>query len=247
MLTHLLALAVMSQGAKADAPTPAQLVSRMLARYSGATSLVGKIDYTQTAGKVAVHGETILQYVRPDKLYILQTMEAPDKASYRVVSDGTKFNYSLPQDLPGLIPPDGKPGELVEPVDQSGKRLDLAGIYTIGSSGLVDKSVPLDIALGRLQGLKAFRAELASVKDEGVQSVDGVDAHIISGDWRQYDTAPVSGTYRLAITDGGDLLFYSIKELFADAELKMAPQEIVTAWRVSLKVDAPTDPSLFKR
>lgn len=247
MLTTLVALTLLSQGTSGASVTPAQLVSRMLARYASATSLSGTISYTQSAGSVAIHGQTQVQYVKPDKLFIKQTMEGPQKGVYRVVSDGEKFSYSLPQDLPDLIPPGGENQLLVEPVLQKGKKLDLVDIYTIGSSGLVDKPAAMDIAIGRVEGLRSFRSQLATVRDEGVERMDGVDVHIIAGDWRQYESAPVSGTYRLGVTDAGDLVFYSIKEVVADPQVKMTPQEIVTTWKASLKVNGPTDPKLFQR
>lgn len=247
MLTALIAAAVVVQGSQAQAapgPKPAELISKMLARYAEAKSLTGKIEYSQTAGQTSVKGQTELQYLRPDKLYVQQVFNSwRGKETYRIVSDGKRFVYNLPERL-------REPGhydELTERVQQQGRNLEVRDMYGIGASGLFDKSVPLDIAIGRIDDLKIFRAQLATVNYLGQEKIDGQEAFLIGGEWKQYAEAAVSGSYKMAITDGGDLLAYSIKETVAQADAKLPPTDVVTSWKVMLTVNGNPDERLFKR
>ena len=266
MITIIAAAALLtSQDA---ASQPSALVSQMLAKYNSEKTLSGKLTYSQSAadsnGKsYTSHGSTTVQLEKPAKLYIVQTSDDPELSPGRIVSDGTRFVYNIPQDtrnIAGTLSAGGQNSQLVESVTQynydtlQNDTLDMGQIYFVGRGGLpLHPAPPLDIAINRHDDLKAFVEELATVVDQGSATINGQQAHLIGGDFRQYEGAPVSGTYQLAITDGGDLLRYVLKEKVSDSGISSTGAivrtpviDVTTTWDVDLKVDGQVDENLFK-
>jgi len=253
MVTALVAIAVMGQGAAKQ--SPASYVSKMLARYYGLSSLTGTMHCSQTALGMSLDSETIIQYQMPNLLYIKQSMGGPEPAMSRIVSNGNRFLYSIPQDTKATLfamGPDSLGSELVENVvqnqDGAQKTMSVGDIYVVGEGGLpLHPAPPLNIAINRKPDLKAFADQLATVEDQGTVQIDGHQAHLIGGDWRQYAVAPVSGTYQLAINEDGDLLRYITKETVFDPRAPgMKPTEVTTTWTVNLTVNGAVNPNLFK-
>jgi len=268
MFTAVIAVAALLQGqgqSRAGA-----LVSKMLSHYYSANTISGNMTYQQSAvdpiqnQKFAIHGSTKVQIERPNKLFIVQTSDLPGAGNGRIVSNGQRFLYNVPQDTRELTRTLGSDsqlsGQLIEDVvqfdynSQTKNILDVAQIYTVGSAGLpLHPAAPLDIAISRHDALKAFSDQLASVSDQGTSTINGKSAHIVTGDWRQYVDAPVSGTYQLAITDDGDLLQYILNEQVepagADSRggvVRMAQSiSVTTTWNVDLAVNGPVDEKLF--
>jgi hypothetical protein len=256
MITAVLAIAVLLP--RAQARTKAgDLVSKMLAHYYGAQSLAGKISLTQSASdsqeRGVAHGEVDVQFQRPSRLFVKQSIDSKEtRGIARIVSNGSKFLYSLPKDE-SLISADSGASpnrELVENVvqwnDKEGKdqALQIGEIYVIGRSGLYLKPEPLDLAIGQRSDLKSFVAQLATVEDRGDKTINGKTAHLIGGDWRQYDSAPVSGTYEIAISDDGDLIRYTRKESLAGPSNTVV--DIITQWDVDIQVGGQVDPKVFQ-
>src|SRR5437868_1971914 len=140
----ILALAALAHGNQAARPKPSALVSLMLAHYNGANTMVGRLEYTQAAMDKAIHGQTDIQYERPNKLYIKQNVDQPQMTA-RLVCDGNRFLYTVPQDtrqtLYALGGSNLSTNELVENAaqwnddKQATLQLDLGQIYAIGGSG----------------------------------------------------------------------------------------------------------------
>jgi len=256
MVTAMIALAAFSQGTQ-DRPKPGALVSKMLAHYHDLSSLTGSIHFTQTAAGKSLSGETQVQFQKPNLLYIKQSMSGADASSARVISNGDRFVYSLPQDTRASVQIMGDSrqaaSELVEDVSQwndeagAAQVLNLGQIYGVGGGGLpLHPTPPLDIAINRQNDLKSFVGQLATVEDQGDEKINGRNAHLIGGDWRQYDGTPVSGTYQIAITDEGDLLRYIQKETFVDPRVRgMTPTLITSTWMVDLTPNGQVNQKLF--
>ena len=268
MITAVIAVAALLQGqgqSKAGA-----LVTKMLARYYSANTVSGSMTYEQSAvdpsqnQKFTIHGSTKVQIERPNKIFVVQNSDLPGAGNGRIISNGQRFLYNVPQDTRELTRTLGNDSQLnsqlIEDVvqfdynSQTKNILDVAQIYTVGSAGLpLHPAAPLDIAISRHDALKAFSDQLASVSDQGNTTINGKSAHIVTGDWRQYVDAPVSGTYQLAITDDGDLLQYVLNEKVdpagADANggvVRMTqPINVTTIWNVDLTVNGQVDEKLF--
>lgn len=239
MLTTV-ALVALSQGSQAAAP--GELISKMLAKYHEATTITGKIVFTQSAGGKTVRGDTVLQISRPDKLYISQSLPSPQPMRSLVVSDGKRFAYDLPRQL--LRKEDNE--RLVEPASQNGKVFDVGKVYAAASQSLLDRSTPLDVAVSRVEDLTYLRNQWATVEPQGTEQIGGKTAHLVGGEWREYGAAPASGKYQMAISADGDLLRFTKKEIVAIPELpNIPPQEITSTWGVQLQVNGKLDPALF--
>jgi hypothetical protein len=249
MLTAFVALVSLSP-LQQNPVKPSALVGKMLARYSNAPSLKGEILYVQSAAGKSLNGRTVVQYERPSKLYISQTIEPSDQPE-RIVSNGVKFLYSLPTNLAtGNMAADPHQA-LVENVSQLDPRQDkvrnltIGEIYGIGGGGLSPRPVPLDIAIGRNEDLLLFRSQIASLQDLGPDTVDGKAVRLIGGDWRAYSAAPVSGKYQIALTESGDLIRYVQRELIGDPRPGMPPIEVISTWIARFEVGGTPDPRLF--
>lgn len=233
MIAIALGLVMMGQ-----AETPAALVSKMLARYSSAQTLVGTIVFVQSAAGASVTTTTHVQYEKPSKLYVRQVRASSDPAESSITCDGARFSYDVPKDVAAT------PGQrLIETVEQGGVRLDVKEIYAASGRSLIDRSAPLDIAISRLEDLKFLRNQWATVESLGKTEQDGEVRQMVGGQWREYGTAAVSGRYTMWIGPQGDLRQYEVRERLAVRD--QAATEVVSSWQVKLTVNGKPDPALF--
>jgi hypothetical protein len=243
-------IAVVALIPSGQGPTAKQLVEKMLGRYFGANTLVGQIKLTVATNAGSASLSTNLQFEKPAKLYLYQqklvSNPDPDQPSrWLVTSDGSMFSYNVPNDkyysAPGL--------RLVEPVVNQRAHVtsDYRAIYAAASKSLGDRSMPLDIAISRLDDLKYRRNQWATMSVTGQKDVGGIRAYLVSGDYRDYLGAKVTGKYQMAITEEGDLLQYAEDTHIAVGEgANTQTVEVINTWDVSLKVNAAVDPALFK-
>jgi hypothetical protein len=247
MVAVCLAAAMLCQG-----ETAPELVGKMLRYYDAAQTLTGTIRFVQSVGEVSVGIDTSLQYEKPSKLYIRQDRRSSEPRTFLVTSDGKFFSYDLPEGRLAV------PGErLYEPVEQNGRFLGYRDIYAIVSRSLGDRSAALDIAIARLDDLKFIRGQWATVEYAAEQPGNGVK--VVTGDWRAYASAPVSGRYTMWIGENGELKRFAQREVIQPeatvlderfrerpAQLNVGPQQVNSVWEVDLKVNGEPDQKLFK-
>jgi|GEM_PF-851230 len=236
----------------------AELVSKMLAYYAEAKSMTGTITLTATAnGQGNAQLVTTLQYELPSKLYISQVNGGPHLMRWLVTSDGKSFSYDRPDNLP-LAPRQ----RLVEPVYQAiPTELNKDGTYVhrnytvkeiyavVARDSLGDRSVPLDIAIGRRDNLAHDDLTWMTVESGGKTTLNGVQANIVNGKWREFgneatDLNHAPGNYQMVITDEGRLLQYTISYLVGD--LKGVQAMLRETWDVDLTVNGKPDERLFQ-
>jgi hypothetical protein len=243
MIVEAIALVALAQGGQGGATqvNPGMIISQMIKKYNEATTLVGTILLKVEIAGQSTAVRTELQYEKPAKLYIKQSSGGRTSRTWYVTSDGKEFSYPTPY-RPLL---NDKQQQGSEPVSRpDGSRQDIRTIYSAAVEGLGDKSLPLDVAIGRQSDLVLLRDQLASAEYQGVRLVAGVEAHIISGKWRSNATAHTTGIYTMAISKTDDLLYYAISEyMMLD---KGAQHELMTEWTVDFKVNVPVDQRLFK-
>lgn len=256
-------------GHGASQQTASQLVSKMLQYYYEAQSLTGTITYTASDGQGQVQVVTTLQFERPSKLYMKQVKVGGQAHQWLVTSDGKQFSYDSPYGLMGSEPgkigtPGGRSRRLVESVkqpvpdqivvDSSGKRhlkmadLDVRQIYAITAATIGDRSVPLDIAIGRLEDLQHDKLEWMTLALNGKLTFNGAEGNLIEGQWRQYgdqvsDPAGAPGDFKMLITDDGRLLSYLVHRKVGHN--KTDERDLTETWVVDLTPNGKTDESLF--
>ncbi len=245
MIAALLVPCVIAQGAadaQVQAPSPAQIVSKMIGRYNAAQTLSGKIQLTSMIKGQGGSLVTKVQFELPSKLYIRQEKLYGDGRIWLVTSDGKRFSYEPP---PGLPPGKTQVNRLIEPINlKDGKSLTVRDVYAASVASIGDRSPVLDIAIGRKEDLEYLRFQWATLRYEGVTRYGDEEVHAISGDWREYGTAPVTGQFRMLINEAGDLRQYVISE---KVNLETAgTQRLDSVWDVQLQVNGAVDPALFK-
>lgn len=247
------------------APAPAirqnsasQLVSKMLQYYSDAPSLTGNITLTASDGAGRVRVDTTIQYQKPSLIYIRQVKSGSNPMQWMIVSDGKYFSYNSPENLPGSNQRlTEKVSQLVPDqysVDKDGKRVpkyanyDIRQIYAVGAVSLGDRSVPLDVAIGRREDLEHDNLTWVTVNPNGKKTVNGEQGTSIVGKWRPYGNAAsdpnsITATYEMVIADDGRLLQYST---FQPMEGGGSSAVLTLTWDVDLKVGGKVDTALFK-
>ncbi len=238
MLTLLIAATMLQAEPQKDVPapeSPAALVSRMIGRYSKANSLVGTIRFTQQLASASIGIDTELQVEKPSKLYIRQVRRSSDPRQWLVTSNGNMFSYNAPFER-------SRPGErLVEPVSQGGAKQDVRQIYSAVTASIGDRSMPLDVLIGRVEDLKYRRFQWATMAYlEG----PGNKIRVVGGSWREYGDAVPTGTYEMWISEAGDLVKVIQKETISP-DPRSGPQTIISTWDVAVKVNAPLNQALF--
>lgn len=231
-MTSLLALsALLSASQEVSA---SKLISEMFSKYSSAQTMTGSIRLQQSVGQQGGVLLTDLQFERPGKLYINQTAQSPKSKSWLVTADGKRFSY---QD-----PIEGSSKRLIETMKPEGKSLTIADVYTASSKSIGDRSVPLDIAIGRNEDLRFVSGQWASLQYAGSFETEGVQLHRIVGDWRAYGNAAVSGKFTLLMTQAHELKRYIVEETW---QINGQSMPVMSVWNVDLKLNGAVDPSKF--
>lgn len=259
MTTAIAALAILSApGVQAptqtgsQAPSAAALISEMMAKYAAAPTLTGSIQSVIQSGSSAVKVSSVIQYDRDKRqLYIRQIKETGKKESAIIVSDGTRFLYTNPLEVefkakdPYLIESTKRKEASLTPVGVKVTEvpMSLGEIYIAGSLGLVDRNVPIDLAIARREDLQFFQAQLINYKNQGIQTFNGQEAYRISGQWKQYgDSQTAWGDYDLFITPNRELAGYRTFEQFS---LPTGLVKVTSTWLCSFKIGGTPDPKLF--
>ena len=264
LATIAVSMVLFGQGQQVPVNISKQLIGKMLQYYADAKTMTGTITLTATDGGGQAQLETQFQFEKPSKLYIRQAKGGANPVQWRVTSDGAMFSYDSPDVLPGGEQGGAQRPRLLESIDQvvadqyvkgpNGKPVpkhenyDVKKIYAVAAASIGDRSVPLDIAIGRSEDLHHDVLTWMTVESNGKVSVNGVEGSSIVGKWREYgdqetDPRNARGEYELVITDEGKLLRYTIVQNIGQANKFAQLREI---WNVDLIVNGKPDSSLFK-
>ncbi len=223
-----------------SAPRPSELISKALARYAAAKTIVGTIKLTQAAAGRSGTITTTLQLQRPDKLFLRQVQDKVPPRVWLVTCDGTGFTYDLPIETEGQ-----KPGRLYEPLVRETGKLSVQDVYRAAVASIGDRSAPLEIAIGHKEDLKFITGQWASLAYAGQVDLKGASCHKIRGQWREYPGGPIVGRFELFLDDQSLIRRYAVEQAIQVQPNQPAIQ-VVSVWDVDLKLDAEVDPSLFR-
>lgn len=242
-ITGLIAFSLliqMGQSPEAKLPQAAPLVSKMLAKFSAAQEMVGAIVMTQSYEGHKYIVDTSVQFLKPYKLFIKQVSNRTPPEVWVASSTGTQISYDVQPHLKELV----KTKRFLESQTEEHEVLKVGEVYHVVSRSIGDRSVPLDIAIGHIDDLKYIRNQWKTMSVKGTAVFNGQDVYEIVGDWRPHLTAGVRGKYAMLIDKNNELKQYSITEMFALG--KSEPKPITTVWDVDLKIDAKSDPALYR-
>jgi len=242
MLSVFVAAAILAQQPVADI-TSKEVVSKMLAKYYNAKTVVGTIQMRQSVLGHTLIVDTSLQLSKPDKLYIYQKnggAGVKPRMGY-VVCDGTYFEYSAPKSA-SVVETTGV--KIVEERFQKGKDLQLYEILGIGSKSLIDRGTPIDLAVAGAVDIRYANDQWANLDPLKEIAVDGNTAYHVTGDLRAFRDAPVTGKYEMVISREWDLLKFVRHESIMDPRTK-TPVAIDTIYDIRFEVNGKPDPKLF--
>lgn len=228
-MTALVCLVALAQ----DAPTPGDVVSKMILRFHDAVTVTGTIDNVIRLGTQVYTVKTDLAIERPLRLRVNQVFSGAP-LPYLLVSDGNEFSYNPPSNSSATEQVTGD--RLIERVLPG---MGLGDIYRAAWLSLADRSPVLDLAIGDKRDLANLRDQWATLEFEGEAPDDGEKA-VLVGDWRLRATEDVSARFRLEIDGDGNLLSYSVKQ-----PESLAGVAVERSWKVDLKVGERIDAKLF--
>lgn len=226
----LIGLLTVSLTQSPQSDNPGKLVSDMLARYSTANAVAGKIAYRVNGTNVGV--DTLFQFEKPNKLYIQQKRGGSQPRTLTVISDGVRLSYDPPENV-------AEQSRLYESV---GKTATVRDLYRVVLSTLLDKNVGIDVAISRTEDLRYLRNQWATMQ---FSQSDSDETRVVTGQWRQSKDDPVSGQYQMVLTKDGELKKYSIKQSMMP-DPNAGPVDITEVWDISIQIDGKLDPNLFK-
>lgn len=218
------------------------LISKMLAHYTSAQTVVGRIEMTQEAKGVVVTTDTELQFQRPNLIYLRQTEHSSHGRTFLLTSDGKTFSYDRP---PSPYPLG--PARYTEYTRTQYKVLDLGEMYTATLESIVDPNHMLNIAIGRKGDLEKFAAQLSSFHIAGSQKIGDDLVYEIVGKYALTYNATPSADFDMYVTADGDFKKFAVRQVYGvPNHPEMAPIPVTTTWVSTLQVGAKPDPSLFK-
>lgn len=222
-----------------DAPSAADLISKMIAKYNSAKTLKGTIVLRQGTATESGTLTTQFQFEMPSKLYIRQQKDFGDRKTWLITSDGKHFSYPAPE----VFGTDSK--RLAEPINlASGKVMGIRDIYSAIVGSIGDRSAPLDIAISRTEDLQYLRGQWYTVRLDGITKVRESEAYSIIGQWKEYgDAVNPSGRFQMVIGKDGDLMRYAVEQTL---EISGQRINVTSVWDVDLKVNVEVDQKLFK-
>lgn len=230
-------------------PKATDLIGKMFRKYAGAKSLIGAVTMTQSSMGKSFQISTQIVYQRPDLIRVSQT-NRPGKNPTELVSDGVRFSYTAIETQ--LSPP-----KLIESVHPEYKPpLQIGDMYFCIQPTMADRSLPLDVSVGRIDDLKLIQRELASFDLKGSTAVRGIPVYQIEGQWRDLLTGRITGTFDLFVTPDGDCVRFERHERMGVSpkwlmDHKFPPTAyadgipVDTVWDSDFKVDAPVNKSVF--
>jgi hypothetical protein len=237
-LTALLALATPQQPV-ASAPDAGKLISKAMARYFDASSVVGQLNLTQSAKGVQLKIDTTIQFDKPSQLLIHQNRTGAVPKQMTVVSDGKYFVYTRPEGTYGQ-------DRFIEEVTQKGYTQSYRDIYSASSRALVDRSPILDMVIGRREDLKVLQGRWGAKKVTGRTTIRGTEGYVIEGAYHDMAGAPATGEFQIVVTEEGDVLRYSNTQRIRIPDQTNETIQILSVWEVDLKVNTKTDPARYR-
>ncbi len=250
MLTALISIAVIAQGAQAPAQgekvSAASLIGKMYQYYHGADTLAGRIRWTQAVADRTLIIDTEVQFDRPGtRLYLRQIKKSNLDPEQRMITcDGNYFSY----DPPSVIKPKSNEQvhRLVETCHPGKQNLTLGDVYTVGGASLIDRNFPLTVIINRREDLEFENKLMPSLAYQGTRQLGDETVHVVTGRWRQAPNVEPTGSFEMLITDEGQLRKYSRTENVIVQGPGGGTFQVMSVWDVAVEKNPKSiDQKLF--
>lgn len=236
--------------APVQAPTANEAVTKMLTKYHNAQTISGRVTFTQQAAGAKVVITSDVYSKKPNMLFIQQTRTPASQGGANNVvamSDGKKLGYPAPPGSGTFL--QHSPDRFFENAEA-----DLEGNYKAFTAMLIDRSLPVAIALyspnevyltiGRLRDLKLSEASL------GEETIYRIDFQMVVGNALPADPtrglpavpeARIKGV--MTVSKAFDLLGLAWRESVGTREQQV---DVLSEWVADLQVDKAIDPNVFR-
>ena len=228
----------------------ASLISMMFKHYSDAQSMAGTIRLVQSSMGKSLEIDTKMAFQKPSLMYLFQSQADGRREPSSLVSDGIHFAYTAPSNL------DKRPPKLIESIHQRHYDITVPELYVVARLSLIERSLPLDVAIGRPTDLKAISEQLATFGLTGRATINGHEANVIKGELRDNRNGVGNGHFEMDITNDGDLVHFWKSESFQISPSYIEKQHLPMSdfaggvrvewsYDVDLAVNTVPDQSLF--
>lgn len=239
MIPSLVLCAVVS--GRSPVEQPAEAIERVIKANSNQLCAKGKISLLVKSSQDSLKVNTDFQYLSPNKVYIRQDSLGKSRRYTLLVSDGKSFVYS-PQQLT-QVP--AKTDFIAEPVrDAKGDLLVVRDMYTVAQTFFIDRSIPLDIVMGRVDNSMHLSKILTDLKFGEDVVVGEEKLKTINGLMRVDYNSPAAIPFQMVI--GENKIYQMVtKESFVDDSKRT--QIITFNWTVdyALNDEKVLDEKLF--
>lgn len=220
-------------GAISLRPGPAQLVSEAISHYYYAGTLSGTIATTISAGDQVQTCLTTLQVSSPDRMYFEQKWPKSPQYSFKTISNGKHYVYPSPDSV-------GEDAQkrkyLVETLELHDRSiLDYRGVYSVVAGMVADRSIPLDIIMGRDADLKVTNQLMSNYSDGGVRQYEDEDVNVVFCDVLHSLSSAFKMKGAFFITNSGDIRYFKVFGKIKDENSR--PVDFSSEWVVKMKVN----------
>lgn len=214
-------------------PGPAQILSESISHYYTLGNLSGTIETTITAGNQKETCKTTIQISSPDRIYLDQTWPKSPNLSMKTISNGTHFVYPVPNTVGENAL---KRAYLVESMtDVGGDLTDYRGVYSVSSGMLTDRSIPLDIMIGRDSDLQTINKLLSNYSDGGTRDYNGEEVNVVFCDVKLSLGSEFKYKGAFFINKDRDIRYFKVYGVLVDDNNRKV--ETSTEWVVKVKVN----------
>jgi hypothetical protein len=212
------------------AQSPQGKLSEAISRYFYAANVSGSIAMTISLdGTPKSKILTDLQFSTPNKLYLNQKLVSGQARDIRMISDGEFFAYTAPE-------ASDRKNYVYEPIRQrNGELLDVRSLYSIITALIPDRSIPLDMIMGRPADLQTVNQLLSNYEDGGTREYNGEMVSVILCRVRPNVNLKASMKGAFFINAAGDIRYFKSYERTIDGLGREVDYEI--AYEVKVKVD----------
>lgn len=216
-----------------------ELISKAMVRYLEASTLSGTIKTVQEAKGVSIAIDTDIQFDRgTSRIYLRQGKGGSDPREFLLVSNGKEFTFDRPMEALGQ-------SRFREWVTQDGRTQTVELIYGAAIKSLLERSAALDLLVGREPDLRDLRDHMGTKSITQTMTVNRKPAYVVDGAWHDMPGAEATGTFRMVLTEDGDLLKMVKVQRYRVPDKIKETLLITTTWTVNVQVNGKVDDRLF--
>lgn len=210
---------------------PNEVISMMIRRYSVQDKLSADLKFTQRTAGVATPfiATTVIQLDRPERIYIRQSNNR-DGFVATAIADGKWVTYRPLFDEKQVF-------------ERQGQSVGV-DVWRFANRAYYGRTPVMDVMFSLREHLQVVVPQWASMSFGTSSGKDQAGNWVITGDWRPYGRALVTGRYTMVISPEGEFLRFTQVERVAGPDKRV--HEITSTTEATTRFGKIDDPSLFR-